>query len=67
MAVLGITLRIVQSVRPGETTWDAGHREAVSGFGVRRQRGATVYVVSTVHSGASASTIGPHGSPWTPE
>ncbi len=68
MAVLGITLRTVQSLGPGETIWDAGHREAVRGFGVRRQRGAPVYVVKYRTFGRQRFfTIGPHGSPWTPE
>src|SRR3954464_6912292 len=30
---MGITLRAVQSLGPGEPIWDAGHREAVRGFG----------------------------------
>jgi integrase len=65
---MGITLRTVQSLGPGETIWDAGHREAVRGFGVRRQRGAPVYVVKYRASGRQRFfTIGPHGSPWTPE
>jgi Arm DNA-binding domain len=65
---MGITLRAVQSLGPGETIWDAGHREAVRGFGVRRQRGAPVYVVKYRASGRQRFfTIGPHGSPWTPE
>ncbi|KIZ47274.1 MULTISPECIES: site-specific integrase [Rhodopseudomonas] len=68
MAELGITLRTVQSLGPGETIWDAGHREAVRGFGVRRQRGAPVYVLKyRAHGRQRFFTIGPHGSPWTPE
>jgi integrase len=68
MAVLSITIRTVQSLTPGQTIWDAGHREAVRGFGVRRQRGAPVYVVKYRALGHQRFfTIGPHGSPWTPE
>lgn len=68
MGVLGITIRTVQSLAPGQTIWDAGHREAVRGFGVRRQRGAPVYVVKYRALGRQRFfTIGPHGSPWTPE
>ena len=68
MAVLGVTIRTVQSLAPGETIWDAGHKEAVRGFGVRRQRGTPVYVVKYRALGRQRFfTIGPHGSPWTPE
>src|SRR5579859_6394262 len=68
MAVLGVTIRAVQSLAPGETIWDAGHKEAVRGFGVRRQRGTPVYVVKYRALGRQRFfTIGPHGSPWTPE
>jgi integrase len=68
MAVTGITIRAVQSLQPGETIWDAGHREAVRGFGVRRQRGDPVYVLKYRALGRQRFfTIGPHGSPWTPE
>ena len=66
--MLGITIRTVQSLAPGETIWDAGHKEAVRGFGVRRQRGTPVYVVKYRALGRQRFfTIGPHGSPWTPE
>jgi integrase len=48
--------------------WDAGHREAVKGFGVRRQRGDAVYVIKyRVHGRQRFVTIGRHGSPWTPD
>ena len=68
MAVLGVTIWSVQSLAPGETIWDAGHKEAVRGFGVRRQRGTPVYVVKYRALGRQRFfTIGPHGSPWTPE
>ena len=68
MAALSITIRAVQSPAPGETIWDAGHRQAVRGFGVRRQHGLPVYVVKYRAFGRQRFfTIGPHGSPWTPE
>src|SRR5271167_1118765 len=68
MAVSGITVRAVQSLKPGETIWDAGHKEAVRGFGIRRQRGEPVYVVKyRVFGRQRFFTIGRHGSPWTPE
>jgi integrase len=68
MALAGITIRAVQSLQPGETIWDAGHREAVRGFGIRRQRGDPVYVIKyRAHGRQRFFTIGPHGSPWTPE
>jgi integrase len=68
MANLGISVRTVQSLGPGETIWDADHKEAVRGFGVRRQRGTPVYVVKFRAFGRQRFfTIGPHGSPWTPE
>jgi integrase len=68
MAVVGVTIRTVQALAPGETIWDAGHKEAVRGFGVRRQRGVPVYVVKYRALGRQRFlTIGPHGSPWTPE
>ena len=52
---------------PGETIWDAGHKEAVRGFGARRQRGTPVYVVKfRALARQRFFTIGPHGSPWTP-
>src|SRR3954452_16910298 len=68
MANLGITVRTVQSLGPGETIWDSDHKEAVRGFGVRRQRGTPVYVLKFRACGRQRFfTIGPHGSPWTPE
>src|SRR4029077_15627296 len=51
-----------------ETIWDAGHREAVKGFGARRQRGDPVYVIKyRVFGRQRFVTIGRHGSPWTPD
>src|SRR5262245_119462 len=68
MALQGITVRTVQGLKPGETIWDAGHREAVKGFGVRRQRGDPVYVIKyRVFGWQRFVTIGRHGSPWTPD
>lgn len=68
MASRGITVRSVQALKAGETIWDAGHNEAVKGFGVRRQQGDPVYVIKyRVFGRQRFVTIGRHGSPWTPE
>ena len=68
MAVSNITIRAVQALKPGETIWDADHREAVRGFGVRRQRDQATYVLKyRVFGRQRFVTIGPHGAPWTPE
>lgn len=68
MASKGITVRTVQALKPNETIWDAHHKEAVKGFGVRRQRGDAVYVIKyRVFGRQRFVTIGRHGSPWTPE
>jgi integrase len=68
MALRGIAVRTVQALKPGETIWDAGHREAVKGFGARRQRGDPVYVIKyRVFGRQRFVTIGRHGSPWTPD
>jgi integrase len=68
MALAGITIRAVQTLKPGQTIWDSGHREAVRGFGVRRQRDQATYVIKyRVFGRQRFFTIGPHGSPWTPE
>jgi integrase len=65
---MAITLRTIHSLGPGETIWDKDHREAVRGFGVRRQRGTPVYVLKYRTFGRQRFfTIGPHGAPWTPE
>jgi integrase len=68
MALRGITIRTVQALKTGETVWDAGHKEAVRGFGIRRQRGDPVYVMKyRIYGHQRFLTIGPHGSPWTPD
>ncbi|MDF0523402.1 integrase arm-type DNA-binding domain-containing protein [Bradyrhizobium yuanmingense] len=68
MAVSSITIRAVQALKPGETIWDADHREAVRGFGVRRQRDQATYVLKyRVFGRQRFVTIGPHGAPWTPQ
>jgi integrase len=68
MAVSSITTRAVQAPTPGETIWDANHREAVRGFGVRRQHGQATYVLKyRVFGRQRFVTIGAHGAPWTPE
>jgi integrase len=68
VALRAITVRTVQALKPGATIWDAGHRQAVKGFGARRQRGDPVYVIKYRASGRQRFvTIGRHGSPWTPD
>lgn len=68
MAGSSITIRAVQALKSGETLWDADHREAVRGFGVRRQRNQATYVLKyRVFGRQRFVTIGPHGAPWTPE
>ncbi|MGY4227599.1 integrase [Bradyrhizobium sp. USDA 4503] len=70
MASGNITKTAVEALAAGASIWDAGHREAVRGFGVRRQRGTPIYLVKYRVAGrkhARFYTIGPHGSPWTPE
>jgi hypothetical protein len=59
-----ITIKAVQGLGPGETVWDTN----VKGFGVRKQLKRPVYVLKYRHAGKQRFvTIGPHGSPWTPE
>jgi integrase len=61
---MAITIKSVQAIGPGETLWD----NAVRGFGVRRQLRDPTYVLKYRHQGRQRFvTIGPHGSPWTPE
>jgi integrase len=68
MAMRAVTVRAVQALNLGETIWDSGHREAVKGFGARRQRGTPVYVIKYRLLGEQRFvTIGSHGAPWTPE
>jgi integrase len=68
MALGTISVRTVEALAAGETLWDAGHRSAVRGFGVRRQQDAASYIVKYRTFGRQRFvTIGPHGSPWTPE
>ena len=68
MASASITIRAVQALAPGDVLWDSDHKEAVRGFGVRRQRDQATYVLKyRVFGRQRFFTIGPHGSPWTPE
>src|SRR6185312_9752503 len=68
MASASITIRAVQALASGDVLWDGGHKEAVRGFGVRRQRDQATYVLKyRVLGRLRFFTIGPHGSPWTPE
>ena len=68
MASTNITIRTVQALAPGDVIWDAGHKESVRGFGVRRQRGLPVYVLKyRLHGRQRFLTIGTHGAPWAPD
>jgi integrase len=54
----------VARLRTGDCVWDS----VVKGFGVRRQRESAVYVLKYRYQGRQRFlTIGPNGSPWTPE
>jgi hypothetical protein len=66
MASASITIRAVQALASGDVLWDGGHKEAVRGFGVRRQRDQATYVLKyRVFGRQRFFTIGPHGSPST--
>lgn len=59
-----VTKRVVDSLKPGGLVWDTD----VTGFGVRCQHAAKVYVVKYRIGGRQRwHTIGRHGAPWTPE
>ena len=59
-----ITKRLVEALKPGSIIWDTD----VKGFGVRCQRRDKIYVLKTRTGGRQRwFSIGPHGSPWTPE
>ncbi len=58
-----ITKRTVDAAKPGPVVWDG----EVSGFGLRCQRKARVYILKYRFRGKQRwYTIGKHGSPWTP-
>lgn len=64
-----ITRKTIAAIPQNSTKWDEG-RGAVTGFGVRRQKGhAVAYVVKyrTADGRQRWATIGRHGAPWTPE
>jgi integrase len=59
-----ITIRTVTALQPGQVIWD----ESVKGFGCRKQRQRATYILKYRAAGRQRfHTIGPHGSPWTPE
>ncbi len=63
MARQKITLTSVASLTQGATIWDTD----VAGFGARRQRRETVYILKyRFHGRQRYYTIGRHGSPWPP-
>lgn len=64
MAKERISLKTVSQLQPGGIIWD----DLVRGFGVRRQRTTPVYVLKYRFKGRQRfMTIGPHGSPWSPD
>jgi integrase len=66
VALGNINATLIARLLPGETVWDGGHRSAVVGFGVRRQRRDAVYIVKCrLHGRQKFMTIGRHGR-WTP-
>jgi integrase len=59
-----ITKLAVDRLIPGQTLRD----NALKGFGVRRQqKTASYFLQKNVHGRVRWYTIGPHGSPWTPD
>ena len=66
MSLGNINATLIARLQPGETVWDGGHRSAVVGFGIRRQRRDAVYIVKArLHGQQKFLTIGRHGR-WTP-
>jgi integrase len=66
VALGNINATLIARLLPGETIWDGGHRSALVGFGVRRQRRHAVYIVKArLHGQQRFMTIGRHGR-WTP-
>lgn len=64
MPVRKLTKNAVSSLRPGVTIWDTD----VRGFGARRRKGATTFVLKTRARGRQTFlSIGRFGSPWTVE
>jgi integrase len=64
MAVVRITKRACENLKPGETKWDT----EVRGFGVRRQcRDANFILKYRFRGRPRLYTIGLFGSPWTPD
>jgi hypothetical protein len=63
-----ITIDTIENISPNSTVWDQG-KGAVSGFGVRRQKGdAVAYILKyrTADGRQRWTTIGRHGAPLTP-
>jgi integrase len=66
MATGNITKTAVEDRLTEGWLWDAGHRSAVNGFGVRRQTdGAFYYIRYRLGGRQRMRSIGRHGSPWT--
>jgi len=59
-----ITVTSVEQLEPGDVMFDTD----LLGFGVRRQAKSCSYFLKTRVKGRQRwITIGPHGSPWTPQ
>ena len=59
-----ITVRVVETIQPGEIVWD----NVVRGFGLRCQRSRKIYVLKASIGGRVRwFSIGEHGTPWTPD
>ena len=65
MSIKRVSLKAIKELGQGQTVWD----DAVTGFGVRRQRRAAVYVFKYRDKSGRQRflTIGRHGESWTPE
>jgi hypothetical protein len=64
MPVSRVTKRLVDAMKPGDLVWDSD----VRGFGIRCQEGRKIYILKAQVNGRSRwFSIGPHGSPWSPD
>ncbi len=59
-----INKTVIARLKPGDTVWD----DQLKGFGARRQKITTSYILKTSTNGKQRLiTIGKHGLPWTPD
>jgi integrase len=64
-----ITIKSIAAIPPNRTEWDGG-KDAVAGFGARRQKSLAVAYVLKYRTASGRQrwhTIGRHGAPWTPD